>query len=290
MNDSDYILLEGVVVSNDDEYGGNRIKVRLGNTYDGDKNDNQLPYCSPLLPKLIHIIPKVGELVLIVLQKQNSSESNRFYLGPLLSQPYNYKHELADTAVTLLKNTKKKPDTHPNRNPKNIGTIPDIEDIAIIGRENTDIILKDDEIRIRCGLKKDPNGTFNNKLNFNEVSPAFIQMRWEKRNDPKNNDEYYSSINIFADKINLLSRHGDKSFGVIDSKKMVSGEMMDTILKNAHPIVYGDYLVELLRQILNVINTHTHPYSMLPPASNGDMINLLNTNLNDILSKSVSVN
>lgn len=290
MNSSDYILLEGVVVSNIDDYGGNRIKVRLGNVYDGDKSDEKLPYCSPLLPKLIHIIPKVGELVIIVLQKNGSGDSNRFYIGPLLSQPYYYKHELADTAVTLLKNSKKKPEPHPNQNPENVGTLPELNDIAILGRDNNDIIFKDDEIRIRCGQKKNVDGSFNKRLNFNEVSPAFIQMRWSQRQDPTTKEKYDSSINIYADKINLLSRNGDKSFGTIDKQDMISDEMMDEILKNAHPAVYGDYLVNLLRKILTVLSTHTHSYAMLPPAQDGNMVSLTNTNLNDLLSKAVKLN
>ena len=79
--DKEYIIREAKVISVDDEYMGCRIKVRLGGL-DANKTDEELPYCSPLMPKLIHIFPKVGEMVLIFLEKNGSPTTNRFYIGP----------------------------------------------------------------------------------------------------------------------------------------------------------------------------------------------------------------
>ena len=39
------------------------------------------------MPKLIHVKPKPGEAVLIMLQEQGATDSDRFYIGPLISQP-----------------------------------------------------------------------------------------------------------------------------------------------------------------------------------------------------------
>ena len=76
--DKDYIIRETKVVSVDDEYHGGRIRVRLGGI-DGNTPNDKLPYCFPLLPKLIHVYPKVGEGVLIILEKNGSGKSNRYY-------------------------------------------------------------------------------------------------------------------------------------------------------------------------------------------------------------------
>ena len=86
----EYSILTGIVTNNIDPYGGQRIQVRLGNVHDGDTNDSNLIYCTPLMPKLVHIIPKPGELVAVFLQRGNSSKGNRFYIGPILSQPQRY--------------------------------------------------------------------------------------------------------------------------------------------------------------------------------------------------------
>ena len=36
-------------------------------------------------------------------------------------------------------------------------------------------------------------------------------------------------------------------------------------MQDAHKLPYGDKLVEILKEIINVLRNHTHKYSMLPP-------------------------
>ena len=107
------------------------------------------------------------------------------------------------------------------------------------------------------------------------------------RQESKDKDEYESSINLFADKINLLSRNSDKFIGNIDKKEMISEEMMNKILEECHPLIYGDYLVTFLKKFMQVFLNHTHPYSMLPPALNANDLQTANTNFDDMLSPSV---
>ena len=52
------ILKTGIVVSNNDEYDGFRIKVRIYGE-DDERSDGELPLAFPLLPKMMHILPKV---------------------------------------------------------------------------------------------------------------------------------------------------------------------------------------------------------------------------------------
>ena len=84
------------VLSVIDDNDGLRIKVRL---YPEDvkyKTIKELPYCFPILPKHLHINPKVGECVLVFLSTIDHSESNRFFLGPLISQPYTLNFDPVD--------------------------------------------------------------------------------------------------------------------------------------------------------------------------------------------------
>ena len=67
------------VLSVMDDNAGLRIKVRLYPEDADYKTTEELPYCFPLLPKHIHINPKVGECVLVLLSTINHSGSNRFF-------------------------------------------------------------------------------------------------------------------------------------------------------------------------------------------------------------------
>ena len=75
----DIIIRLCEVLSVEDDNAGLRIKVRI----DPDDGDVQyiddLPYAYPLLPKLIHINPKVGECVMVILSTQGQSNGNRWF-------------------------------------------------------------------------------------------------------------------------------------------------------------------------------------------------------------------
>lgn len=287
--DNDYIIREAKVISVDDEYKGNRIKVRLGGM-DANKIDNELPYCYPLLPNLIHIRPKEGEAVFILLEKNGSQTTNRYYIGPVLSQPYLYNQDLYDlSAFNMLLNRKMAPIQNPDCEPLNNGTLPDREDIALIGRENTDIVLKPSELRLRCGYKSNPTGPIKQRLIFNTVDPAYIQLKYKKMKD-NNGKEFNSSINIVADRINLLSRDSKTFFNLTDQKDLITDETMLKILDEAHPIVYGDELVSFLKQFVEVFRTHTHPFSMKTPSFTKNDNTVLEKNLDAMLSDAVRIN
>ena len=78
-NSSDQLLFRLCeVLSVVDDNDGLRIKVRL---YPEDvkyKTIKELPYCFPLLPKHLHINPKVGECVLVFLSTTKSNITNGF--------------------------------------------------------------------------------------------------------------------------------------------------------------------------------------------------------------------
>ena len=289
MTNNDYIIREAKVISVEDEYDANRIKVRLGGL-DANKSDNELPYCSPLLPNLIHIRPKIGEAVFVILERNGSPTTNRFYIGPILSQSYFYNHELYDlTAFNMLLNKKMEPIQNPNCEPLNNGTLPDREDIALIGRENTDVVLKENELRLRCGYKSNPSGPVKQRLFFNTVDPAYIQLKYKKLKD-KNNKEINSFVNIVADRINLLSRDSKTFFKLTDQKDLITDEEMLKILDEAHPLVYGDELISYLKQLVEVFRTHTHPFSMKTPSFSKSDNDVLGKNLDAMLSQAVRIN
>lgn len=277
------------VLSVEDEQAGGRIQVRFVPEDDDIKDDKDLPFCFPLVPKIIHCIPKVNETVAIVLL--TAAKGVRFYVGPMISQlyalpfdPYNYQSRVFLGAGNIVK-----PLPNPNTNPENDGSYPDVDDIALQGRNNADLILKDSEVRLRCGFKKQPKGPAKTSLLFNREDLSYILMRYRKSKDQKGKD-YSSSINLVADRINLLSHDSSTPFPLNDTKELITDEAMLEILKKAHPLVYGDLLVQFLKGLINVIRTHTHPFPMDPPSFTTQELDVLGTNLESMLSKAVRTN
>ena len=283
------IFRECKVIWVEDEQAGLRIKVKL-DPEDNYLKEEDIPWCYPLLPKHFHINPKIGELVLVITSILEVSNSHRWFIGPIVAQQYGLQNENYLNAQALLENgTVTKPFPNPKLNPDNDGTCPDREDIAIQGRQNADLILKDNEVRLRCGFKRFPRGEAKDTLLFNREDLSYIQMKYQRLKDHKGKD-FASSINIVADRINLLSHDSKTPFTLNDRKALITDEELVKILEKAHPLPYGDELIEFLKQLVEVIRTHTHPFAMDPPCFTTPQTEVLNTDLNEMLSNSIRIN
>lgn len=285
------IFRECEVLSVTDDQAGLRIKVRIYPDDNDCETDEQLPYCYPLLPKHFHINPKKNEMVLVILSTMGVTKGRRWFIGPMISQPYNLNYDPFNySAKCLLNNTKEAPPLpDPDSNELNKGTLPDREDIALQGRQNADLILKNNEVRLRCGFKKNPNALPKDCLVFNDENLSYIQMKYKRIKDKKGN-EINSSVNIVADKINLLSHQSKTPFKLNDRDYLITDEELMKIIEQGHPLPYGDDLIHFLKQLVEVIRTHTHPFSMDPPCFTTPQDNVLNTDLDQMLSESIRIN
>lgn len=249
------------VISIDDEYDGCRIKARIMGE-DNNKADSKIPYAFPLLPKHLQVKPKVNECVLIFVADANKPNGLRFYIGPVISQPqYLYKDNFELGATTLLPGSPKTPSAAMSNDANCNGVLPNDDDVAILGRKNSDIILSNDDIRIRCGVKS-VNKHNPQKIEFNKLTPSFIKL---KLHDNQIGKDSYSSATVVADEINLLSNNGSPSFNLYDTTEQITDEEMKKIVESAHPLPYGDKLVNFLVLFLQMFKSHTHNYSNLPP-------------------------
>lgn len=287
----DKVFRECEVLSVEDDKAGLRIKVKL-HPEDADcETIDDLPYCYPLIPKHFHINPKKGEMVIIILGVLGAAKGRRWFIGPIISQQYALNYDPFNySARSLLDNGKvSAPLPRPDLNPDNEGTYPDRDDIALQGRQNADLILKDNEVRLRCGFKKEPKGLPKNTLLFNKEDLSYIQMKYKKLVD-KNNKEFSSSINIVADRINLLSHDSKTPFKLNDRKDLITDGELLRIIENAHPMVYGDNLINFLKKLIEVIRTHTHPSAMDPPSFTTPQTEVLNEKFDKMLSDSIRIN
>ena len=280
----DKIFRECAVVSVNDENACLRIKVRL-QPEDNNTAVEDLPYCFPLLPKHFQVNPKVGEMVLVITSRLGVSQSRRWFIGPIISQQYMLREDPFISATTGYFSLLPRPEL----NPENEGSYPDREDVAVQGRKNADLILKENEVRLRCGFQKEPNGLSQNSLLFNKEDLSYIQMKYKRMKDHKGKT-FNSAINIVADRINLLSHDSTTPFTLNDTKELITEKELKKILEKAHPLIYGDELVNFLTQLIEVIRTHTHPFAMDPPCLTTPQTKVLDTDLDAMLSQSIKCN
>lgn len=279
-NDNTIIKI-GQVESIDDEYAAGRIRARVV----GDRYNNETPYAYPLLPYMMHIKPKVGEAVLLIYSNLGNS-SQRFYIGPIIHQPQFVNKDNFSDAISLLKGYNDRTLVSVDRIPEAQGVYPKKDEIAIMGRKDSDLIFSDNDVRLRCGVRK------TNKFNdlesvFNRSTPSFIKL---KQHDTNFSNNTCTTATIVSENINLISTVGTPEFNVSDVNESISDEEMAKIIETAHQLPYGDKLIDFLKLLLKAFNAHTHNYHNLPPIPDMTYNAVNNFNLNDILSKNVKIN
>jgi len=290
------IFYYGKVTSNFDELGANRIKVRITGI-DDSLFEKDLSYSFPMLQKFFHVVPKVGETVMVFIPDVKNPFIDRLYLGPIISQPQNlYKDNNLFSSKSVLASGIKQPKPAPNTIPENRGVYPSLDTIAIQGRNNSDIILKEKELLLRAGQfdSKTPKGDIPK---FNKINPSYIQIKHDivlKANSEQEATEVGGAINIVSNKINLLThKNGSPRFTLNDQNSMVSDEEIQKIINEAHPLVFGDRLNEFLSVFINAFTNHVHAYPGLKPqdlSGVNDIDKLLEYDLKSLLSKNIKIN
>lgn len=96
----------------------------------------------------------------------------------------------------------------------------------------------------------------------------------------------FSNILSVSDKIFLVS-HLNREFNLKKQPSLYEDQDILNLSENAHPIPYGDKLVELLELIRLVLTNHVHPYHGMKTVQEEIVQKLLNFDLNSILNKNV---
>jgi len=265
----------GTVIDVNDSLDGDRVRIHIKGVDPSKFSVNDIPYAFPLLPKTFHCKPKVGEIVL-VFTKTGSYDDDRFWIGPIISQPHKIEYDTI-SALSFLSPGLINPDTPPSTDPNNVGVNMDSEDIGLQGRGSTDVILKPDEIRIRAGKSLDYR-------TLNQVNPSYIQIKFDKSANESN-------INLVADNINILSHKGLENFNLNDPNNLISDEEYSKILEKAHQLPFGDVLIEFLNIFIKAFTSHVHAYHGLPPdLKQTEVKTLIAYELNKILSNNIRIN
>ena len=291
------VIRFGRVTNVVDPYGGGRIQIRT--EYDNPIERNEdLPYYIPFMPQFFHVVPKVGELVLAISMAPGEFEQANFYIGPIISQEDKLFFEDSYAAMRTTEtgyigwgpNPRLKKGVKPT-------LYPATEDISIEGRKNTGVQLKNNEVRVKAGVKVvDDSGPKNNT-----ETPAFISLKYYPDNDYEK-DGYKSTATIVADKINLIGTHttdpATKEIPVTESKdpdaedkdNLISDSAMKELINKAHQLPYGDKLVEFLDLLRIAFAKHVHPFPTMAPCNDDNMKTVASYDLDGMLSDNVRIN
>ena len=270
------LLRIGVVTSTYDATDGERIKVHIMPEDENMEND---VYAFPLLPKFLHVKPKINERVLVLTAIATDGNSQRFYIGPIISQPNHMSFEPKELALTTLARGEiKAPEQAQHTIPKTHGAYPGDKDIAIEGRENSGIQITEDDVRIKSGVKRvnqfnKHDVSFNDKGNSNCQFglPSYVKTEFsEMPNKTENGKEYCSTTSLVGDKIvmigsNLKKEGYSDGFKVTDKDELISKDEMNKIIDKAHLLPYGDILIEFLEMFRQAFISHVHPISGSAP-------------------------
>jgi len=132
-------------------------------------------------------------------------------------------------------------------------------------------------------------GGANNVALFNS-EPIEVRKKIKEIKLVQNESEKSSVINVVADKINLLSHKGDKTFNITDPKNLITDDEQEIINNDAHPVVYGDNLVQFLELIKLFVNSHVHAYHGSKPDQSDVVRNINDFTLETILNKNINTN
>lgn len=264
------------VLSIKDDTDSDLIQVRIEPEDNGIKNDKKLPYAYPLLPKAFHIKPKVGEGVLVFVAIADDADSQRYYIGPVISQDQKLWYDDYQYAPTFMRGHEYDADAAPSGEKECNGILPNDNDICVRGRKNAEMQITDDDVRIKSGVKLvEESNKYDMK--FNEYDPAYIKIKYHpggliKKEDIKENNrdveikQVNSTVTLVADKINLLQNNSEEnSFVTTDRENLIDDDELKRAITEAYKLPYGEKLVDILTVFINAFVKHTHRFSMLPP-------------------------
>lgn len=304
------------VIDIDDPYDAGRIRVRIPYV-DKDTElskqllpvkDGGLPWCEPLLPKYINVVPQVGQLVKIIVFDTKDKKIRRQYVGPIITQqnPNSFldpKYDITKTQVEFSAYAGKW-SANPGVGIEDWKIYPDKNDIAFLGKKNTDIILRNnsffDEIQIRAG-KINPN-TLNNPplLSLNTTNPGYITVNFTEASGLQqegisnqykflNLQKDRSHVNIVADHINFISHLTGDQPKILQGKNIT--QQIDVENSKLHPVVYGDVLWEFMSLMRNYVESHIHKGSRREPdgdKNKNELVKWFNDNMGVASSKPTS--
>lgn len=263
----------GEVISTEDNVDARRIKVRIRGL-DDKFDDSNLPFCHALLPKIIHVFPKKGEAVLVLIIDSDKSNYNRWYIGPIISQYQNIESDpLNNTALSTTELGMTEPKPAYSTDDLSKENFPKREDIGLIGRKNSDIVLGENTFTFRALKHK-----VDDNMIMNDINPVIIRGTSDENGEN-------SRVSIQSDYMFLISHKeiNELSYDIKNNE-------LEKVIKKTQAIAKGEDLTRLLKLMVKVLLNHVHGYAHLPPDQDNNIIALSSFNIDDILNEYIRTN
>lgn len=270
----------GTVISNVDEFDGNRLSVRIQGLDRGIEDDDVSLICCPLFPPFNGLLPKKGEAVMVFLSDTSKPFSLRYWAGPVISQYQNIDEDPIDSALSLTPEARVKP-LKPISTIKNANKIfpvekDDKENLNNIGRDNTIIKHRKNELTLNTGRH-----LTNKNTELNEKNPTFTRLRLLE-------DDSESSQVSVADIFAFISHKGEK---LTKNNHSLDDQDIETIKKDGYSFLKAEPTIELFQLIIQYLCVqHTHPQNNLKSTKVEATDKLLNFDFNTIISKNHKIN
>jgi len=240
-------VFEARVIDNSDPLDSQRIRVRIKGLDDKVLDEN-LPWCDSFLPLMHYVLPKRDELVKILLFNTSEPNMRRQWIGPIISQ---FQSLSFDSYLTANRNSalsNQTPNKGVSKIPSAKGIYPSKDDVAVLGRDNTDVLLKSNLVLIRAG--KFVQG---NNIQLNTTNPAYLHLRML----PDGSKSYAATV---ANQIYLIGYNGATNYNSI-----LTDKILDEIFTKADPAVLGNPLRKLLKYLITFVLTHVHTSGEMSP-------------------------
>jgi len=130
----------------------------------------------------------------------------------------------------------------------------------------------------------------NDGMAMFDAVPVEVKKKIKEVKVVKNKSEKSSVINIVANKINFISHDGEHTFELANPKELITDDEQEKINNEAHPVVYGDVLMEFLELMKKYVQFHVHPYHGLSADPSTVTTDVLRFDLNKILNKNINTN
>ena len=271
-------IVFGTVIDNQDPENAGRIRVLLDNFKykvenfipwekgDTVKNTVNDPYiCNPFLPKVINIIPKIGELVKVIFYNPDYPELDKEYVGPVISQFNNIEYENATQARVFSQS--KKTNLLPNLGnfEYSKGLLPNNDDITILGRKSTDISIKPNDVLIRSGkVDLKDNKKFNKKGSLFQISSNPVKINRKLRPvtvakrtpEPINNIVIYNLNNDNSGFVNVYKLTTPKNTENINVNTDLSGMISSPSITYTFSANTQTIGISYINQFLNFLDNN----------------------------------
>jgi hypothetical protein len=275
----------------------------------------EIPWSTPFLPKHFQSLPKVDEIVKVVIYDVTKPNLNREWVGPIISlrnkisfDGYNTAGSTMNTALIFATSD---PTDRINLKKRGgfTGGFPEPLDIAIQSRNNADIvlptfqtnngnILKGGEVLIRAGkLLADTDGV---NLKLNDINPAYFRLKVldktlnSAKNTPVNpNVAPETHAMLFSDFISIIShKNGEQGSDKIKKINPIieTDDEIKNLQTNLQPLIRGNFLIEFLELLRDYVANHNHPYAGLPATNANSKPDILKFDLNKLLSTNIRIN